>query len=187
MTLVKKTVTPKQLLAVQRNGRKSHGPRTEMGKRNSSLNALKDGTYAQVSPAHMQVLGEDPADFTKHLADLRQAFNPQDGVEEVLVAGIAQLYWRLGRLQRGEAGFLASRRRTLQADREWRSHLARRARESESGTTTVVLEGRINSPDCPAKFTDILGILNTLRKLHLRDGFTDDLSKSFDLIFGPAS
>jgi len=41
MSLFKKRVTPKQLLAVQRNGRKSHGPRMESGKRHSSLNAIR--------------------------------------------------------------------------------------------------------------------------------------------------
>ncbi len=184
MSLVKKKVTPKSLLAARTNGRKARGPRTELGKRNSSLNALKDGTYAQVSLAHMQALGEDPADFVKHLADLRQAFDPQDGVERVLVAGIAQLYWRLFRLQRGEAGFLASRKRSLQTEREWRAHLARRAHAHTFQNCATAVKGQANSPDCPDKFTEILEILNSVRQLHLRDGFIKDQSKTLKLIFG---
>ncbi|HLY60666.1 MAG TPA: hypothetical protein VKV95_07850 [Terriglobia bacterium] len=184
MGLVKKRVTPKQLLAVRRNGHKSRGPRTEFGKRHSSLNALKDGAYAQVSLAHMQALGEDPADFTKHLTSLRRAFDPQDGVEEVLVAGIAQLYWRLFRLHRGEAGFLASRRRNLQAEREWGTHLARRAHANTFQDCATAVRGLVNSPDCPAKFRHILSTLDTVRSNHLLNGFNGNDSRTFDLIFG---
>ena len=184
MSVVKKRVTPKQLLASQNNGRRSHGPRTELGKQKSSLNAIKDGAYAQVSLAHMQALGEDPDDYARHLAHLRLAFDPQDAIEEVLVAGIAQLYWRLFRLQRGEAGFLASRRRTLQADREWRAHLARRAHVNNFDDCATAVKGLVNSPDCPAKFSHILKTLNTVRDLHLLNGFVEGDSRTFDVIFG---
>jgi hypothetical protein len=132
----------------------------------------------------MQALGEDPADFAKLLESLRQAFDPQDGVEEVLVAGIAQLYWRLFRLHRGEAGFLASRRRSLQADREWRAHLARRAHVNTFQDCATAVRGLVNSPDCPDKFAHILGTLNTVRELHLLKGFSRDNSRTFDLVFG---
>ena len=184
MSLVQKKATPKLVLAAQRNGRKSRGPRTELGKRHSSLNALKQGAFAQVSLAHMQALGEDPADFAKLLESLRQAFDPQDGVEEVLVAGIAQLYWRLFRLHRGEAGFLASRRRSLQADREWRAHIARRAHVDTFKDCASAVKGLVNSPDCPAKFAHILDTLNTVRELHLLKGFRQDDSRTFQVIFG---
>jgi hypothetical protein len=184
MSLVQKKTTPKLLLAVQRNGRKTHGPRTELGKRHSSLNALKQGAFAQVTLTHMQALGEDPADFAKLLESLRQAFDPQDGLEDVLVAGIAQLYWRLFRLHRGEAGFLASRRRSLQADREWRAHLARRAHVNTFQDCTTAVQGLVNSPDCPAKFLHILKTLDTVRDNHLLNGFSGNDSRTFDLIFG---
>jgi hypothetical protein len=65
MSLVKKTVTPKQLLAVQSNGRKSRGPRTERGKTNSSRNSGKHLVLARVSPPSMKELGEDPEEFEK--------------------------------------------------------------------------------------------------------------------------
>jgi hypothetical protein len=184
MSLVQKKATPKLVLAAQRNGRQSRGPRTELGKRHSSLNALKQGAFAQVSLAHMQALGEDPGDFAKLLESLRQAFGPQDGLEDVLVAGIAQLYWRLFRLHRGEAGFLASRRRSLQADREWRAHIARRAHVDTFQDCATAVKGLLNSPDCPAKFLHILKTLDTLRANHLLNGFSGDDSRTFDLIFG---
>jgi hypothetical protein len=184
MSLIQKKTTPNLVLAAQRNGRKSRGPRTELGKRHSSLNALKQGAFAQVSSAHMQALGEEPADFAKLLDSLRQAFDPQDGVEDVLVAGIAQLYWRLFRLHRGEAGFLASRRRSLQSDREWRSHIARRAHVDTFQDCATAVKGLANSPDCPAKFLHILKTLDTVRRNHLLNGFSGDDSRTFEVIFG---
>ena len=186
MSLGQKKATPKLVLAAQTNGRKSRGPRTEAGKRHSSLNALKQGAFAQVSLAHMQALGEDPADFAKLLESLRQALDPQDGFEEILIAGIAQLNWRVLRAQRGEAGFLASRKRSFQLDREWNAHLANRARDGESGKTAILAGGRVNSVDCPAKFSEILRALNTVRENHLRDGFTLDQTGFLKLIFGPS-
>ena len=98
----------------------------------------------------------------------------------------AQLYWRVLRAQPGQAGFLASRKRSFQLDREWNVHLANRAREGASGTTAIVSGGSVNSVDCPAKFSEILRILNTVRELHLRDGFTYDQSGFLKLIFGPS-
>ncbi len=184
MGLVRKKVSQKLLAAMRSNGRKSRGPRTESGKRRSSLNAIQHGAFAQVSPAHMKALGEDPAEFAKHLAGLHRALDPQDGLEEVLVRGIAELYWRLFRLQRGEAGFLASRRRSLQADREWRAHLARRAHVHTFQDAATATQGLVNSPDCPAKFAHILNTLNTVRDLHLLNGFSATDSRTFDLIFG---
>ena len=106
MSLVKKKVTPKLLLAVQRNGRKSHGPKTEAGKQNSSLNAIGHGIFAKASLPHLQALGEDPAEFTRHFEAFSSAFSPLGGYEEVLVREIAVLHWRLERLKRAEAGLL---------------------------------------------------------------------------------
>lgn len=184
MSLIRKKLSPKLLAAVRSNGRKSRGPRTESGKRHSSLNALQHGAFAQVSPAHMKALGENFSDFAELLASLRQAFNPQDGFEELLIVGIAQLYWRVLRAHRGEAGFLASRKRSFQLDREWNAHLANRAREGASGRTAIVSGGHINSPDCPAKFSEILGILNTVRQNYLLDGLSGYQPGAFELIFG---
>jgi hypothetical protein len=206
MSLVKKKVTPKLLLAVQTNGHRSAGPRTAAGKNNSSMNAIKHGAFAQVGLPHMRALGEDPAEFARHLECFRSAFKPEDGYEEVLVKEIAVLHWRLERLKRGEAGFLASRMQNLQRDREWKAHLARRARIDAFRDYTafrelkdlrairadpksvhysdITPEGDMNSPESPEKYATILRTLTTSRDLFLRDGFDAIRASNLELVLG---
>lgn len=184
MSLVRKKVSQKLLAAVRSNGRKSRGPRTESGKRRSSLNAIQHGAFAQVSPAHMKALGENFSDFAELLASLREAFNPQDGHEEALVGDMAQIRWRLIRVDRAESGLLASRKQAFRIDREWKAHLARRARADTFQIDANLLKGEFNSPDCADKYSSILRTLKYLRDVHLLEGFKKDHSKTFELIFG---
>lgn len=206
MSLIRKKSTPKFVAAVQKNGHKSAGPRTAAGKNNCSLNAITHGAFAQVGLPHMQALGEDPAEFARHLESLRSAFKPGDGYEEVLVKEIAVLHWRLDRLKRGEAGFLASRMQNLQRDREWKAHLARRARvdafrdytafrelkdlrASRADPKSVhysgaIPEGDMNSPESPEKYATILRTLRTTRDLLLSNGFDAISATNLKLVLG---
>ncbi len=184
MGLVRKKVTPKLLAAVRTNGRKSRGPRTESGKRNSSLNAIQHGAFAQLSPAHMNALGENFSDFAQLLASLRAAFNPQDGHEQALVADMAQIRWKLIRLDRAESGLQASRKQAFRVEREWNSHLARRARADAFQIPASAIKGQFNSPDCADKYASILARLKFVRDLHALLGFKKDYLKTFELIFG---
>jgi hypothetical protein len=59
------------LLAANRaNSRESTGPQSELGKRNSSLNAGKHMVYATLAAASMKELGEDPAELEELRNDL---------------------------------------------------------------------------------------------------------------------
>lgn len=206
MSLIRKRATSKFVAAVQNNGRQSQGPRTDAGKRHSSLNAIKHGAFAQVGLPHMRALGENPEEFAQLLSSLVEAFAPQDGYEDVLVKEMAELHWRLSRLKRAEAGFLASRMQSLQRDRDWKAHLARRtrvdafrdytpgrklkdllARQADpsvvhySGTTP---EGDINSPDSPEKYAAILRRLKSTRDIFLLMGFKAIAPANLKLVFG---
>lgn len=194
------------LLAVQRNGRKSHGPKTETGKQNSSLNAIGHGIFAKASLPHLQALGEDPAEFTRHFEAFSSAFSPRDGYEEVLVREIAVLHWRLERLKRAEAGLLASRKHAFQKDREWKAHLGRRARIDAFREYTVARkykdllatkgdprtvhysgftpEGDMNSPDSPEKYAHILETLSTVRDVTSVRGLEAVQIDSLELVLG---
>jgi hypothetical protein len=206
MALFRKGSTPKLAAAVRKNGRKSHGPKTEAGKQNSSLNAIRHGAYAKVDLPHMQALGEDPALFQQHLEAICSAFTPQDGCEERLARDIAVDYWRLDRLRRAEAAFLASRMQNLQRDREWKAHLARRARidafrdytparelkdlmASRADPNAVHYsgghpEGEMNSPESPEKYAHIIGTLKTVRDVFLLKGFAGIPQGPFDMVLG---
>ena len=184
MGLVRKNVSEKLLAAVRSNGQKSRGPRTESGKRRSSLNAIQHGAFAQLSPAHMKALGESFADFAQLLASLREAFNPHDGHEEALVGDMAQIRWKLIRMNRAESGLLGSRKQAFRIDREWRAHLARRARADAFQIPANAGKGQVNSPDCAAKYASILATLRCVRDVHLLEGFKSDRREAFELIFG---
>lgn len=74
---------------------KSTGPRTPMGKRRSSLNALKHGLHAK-SPQALEVMAEEmQVSFEDILEDLKTHYHPMDPVEVQLVRRIARCLWRL--------------------------------------------------------------------------------------------
>ena len=80
-----------QLAANRLNGRKSRGPVTPEGKRNSSANSLRHGLYA-VSPV---IKGESPAAFARLLADLHATYSPSGAAEQLCVYHIAAAQWKL--------------------------------------------------------------------------------------------
>jgi hypothetical protein len=206
MALFRKRSTPRLAAAARRNGHKSHGPKTQSGKQNSSLNAIRHGGFAKVALPHMHALGEDPAEFERHLQGFLAAFNPQDGYEETLAGEIAEHHWRLRRLKRAEAAFLASRLQSLQRDREWKAHLARRARVDafrdypparepkdvlarRADSKAVHYsgfnpEGDMNSPESPQKYANIICTLKTLRDMFLLNGFEAVTPSKLEIVFG---
>jgi hypothetical protein len=88
----------KQIAANRRNALKSTGPRTSAGKARVGRNAVKHGILARtiLDAAH------DSASFASLLADLRQAFDPQDALDDQLVESVAVAYWRQQRVLRAE-------------------------------------------------------------------------------------
>jgi len=122
--------TPQLLAAARRNARRSTGPRSPAGKRNSKLNALKHGAYASAENQRqaMRALGEDPEKFEALVEELGSAFAPGDALMAQQVEDLAWLYWRRERLQRTLGGL---KQRALQ-DLEDRQ---RQRRQEMAGVT----------------------------------------------------
>ena len=79
----------------RKNAGRSTGPRTEEGKRRSSLNALRHGLTGQTV-----VLPEDDlAAYQKHCAQFHAELKPQGLLETKAVQTIADTYWRLDRIR----------------------------------------------------------------------------------------
>jgi hypothetical protein len=79
----------------RRNAARSTGPRSEEGKRRSSLNALRHGLTGQTV-----VLPEDDlAAYQKHCAQFHAELKPQGLLETKAVQTIADTYWRLDRIR----------------------------------------------------------------------------------------
>jgi hypothetical protein len=91
--------SPAQIAANRRNALKSTGPRTTAGKAVSSRNALRHGLRAR----RAVVPGEDPAEFERFRAELRDALAPADEREELLARAVAEAAWRRRRAWRAEA------------------------------------------------------------------------------------
>jgi hypothetical protein len=88
--------TPKQVAANRRNAEKSTGPKTARGKSRTRLNALKQGSHANLSvlPGEDAELYQGRLDaWTGHLA-------PLGPVEHYLVQRAVQISWQLDRADR---------------------------------------------------------------------------------------
>lgn len=103
----------------RREGGRPTGPRTKRGKARSRYNALKHGIFGRVV-LRGSALKESKADYLNLLASLRESFQPEGGVEELLVEKLAMLAWRKARAVRAEAALITKQTEFLREDREAR-------------------------------------------------------------------
>src|SRR5690348_2898589 len=94
--------TEAQVGANRQNARKSTGPRTAAGKVAVSQNALSHGLTAE----QIVLFDERPEELARFRAELRQALDPADEMEEQLAERITLCAWRLRRAARLEAGLV---------------------------------------------------------------------------------
>ena len=94
--------TEKQIAANQRNSRKSTGPKTQQGKRNSSANALLHGFTAK-----KHVLDcEDPHEFQRLTEAYASLYQPADEAAAEVVRQLVTAQWSLQRTRLIEKGLL---------------------------------------------------------------------------------
>ena len=91
--------TIKQINANRKNALLSKGPKTDLGKLNSSKNSLKHGLTAK-----QLVIGEDLMEFEKYRDHMIEALKPEGILEEQVVFKIIDVGFRLRRIGRIEAG-----------------------------------------------------------------------------------
>jgi len=91
----------KQIDANRRNALKSTGPKTDEGKAQSRMNALRHGlTAAQAVLPH-----EDEDDYEKLREGMLESYAPADPAELAVVEELANACWRLLRLHRVETRY----------------------------------------------------------------------------------
>jgi len=105
------TTSQKQLEANRKNALKG-GVKTAESTAITRYNALKHGLLAKEVVVTVGEGAEDPAEFDGLSQDLKDQFQPQGTLEEMLVEKIAVAYWRLRRAYRYEVGLI---RRELDA------------------------------------------------------------------------
>jgi len=91
--------TIKQINANRKNALLSKGPKTDLGKLNSSKNSLKHGLTAK-----QLVIGEDLKEFEKYRDHMIEELKPEGILEEQVVFKIIDVGFRLRRIGGIEAG-----------------------------------------------------------------------------------
>ena len=84
------------------NSQHSTGPKTESGKKKSSLNALRHGLTGQI----VVMPTEDLSAYQSHLKSLTDEYLPQGATEALLVQALADASWRLNRVAALETNLL---------------------------------------------------------------------------------
>lgn len=180
-----RALTSVEIETRRRNARKSTGPRTEAGKRRSSLNALKHGCYSVGESLRyaMEALGEDPEEFERLLRNLIAARRPADAVEMLLVEDIAVLVWKKARLDRAQAGTHA--RSLEQLEQERHRQMLQIGRDTSNNLQAEVLKtGLRGAKPSPAKFREMLSYLELLLHSVERKDFTQDPEPLLRLLYG---
>jgi hypothetical protein len=95
-------MTPSRTLTNQSNAKHSTGPKTQAGKKRSSLNALRHGLIGQL----VVMPDEDLAAYQRHLESFTGEYNPQGPTESHLVQVLADTSWRLNRVVALETNLL---------------------------------------------------------------------------------
>ena len=91
--------TIKQINANRKNALLSKGPKTDLGKLNSSKNSLKHGLTAK-----QLVIGEDLNEFEKYRDHMIEELKPEGILEEQVVFKIIEVGFRIRRIGGIEAG-----------------------------------------------------------------------------------
>jgi hypothetical protein len=86
------------------NAQHSTGPKTEAGKKQSSLNALRHGLTGQI----VVMPTEDLQAYQSHLKSFTDELNPSGAIEAHLVQALADTSWRLNRVAALETNLLTS-------------------------------------------------------------------------------
>jgi len=94
----KRPISARKLAANRANAQRSTGPRTAEGKAKSRLNAVTHGLTARFFPGVIQVGIAQWREFDAVLTDLRDYYQPQGALEELLLEKVTIEYIRYRRL-----------------------------------------------------------------------------------------
>jgi hypothetical protein len=99
-------LSPARLAANRANSQLSTGPKTEEGKANASLNAVKTALTGRT----VLLSSDDAAEYQRHIASYEKEFSPAGVEERCLVQSLADVSWRLNRIPALEMAIFAKGR-----------------------------------------------------------------------------
>jgi hypothetical protein len=112
-------ISQAKLEANRRNAKKSTGPRTQEGKRRSSLNAMKHALTARLP----LLPDENPRAFNDRMSHWMEYLKPRNGLEMTQVSRAAYCSWQLGRVERAQAARLCARALNEEDDKRHREEV----------------------------------------------------------------
>src|SRR5215471_11234392 len=92
-----------KIIANRENAQLSTGPRTEEGKRRSSLNAVRHGLTGRT----VVLPGEDALAYRNSVKSWYDEYQPKTTTEAQLVQTLADTAWRMNRIPAHQANLLA--------------------------------------------------------------------------------
>ena len=151
--------TIKQINANKKNALLSKGPKTNLGKLNSSKNSLKHGLTAK-----QLVIGENLKEFEQYRDQMIEALKPVGILQEQVVFKIIDVGFRLRRIGKIEAGIYNQEILHHEAD-EYKNKIAEKIvfKEEElvqSSDRSINLKGLAFARDC--KYGSAILKLNTI-------------------------
>ena len=151
--------TIKQINANKKNALLSKGPKTDLGKLNSSKNSLKHGLTAK-----QLVIGENLKEFEQYRDQMIEALKPVGILQEQLVFKIIDVGFRLRRIGKIEAGIYNQEILHYEAD-DYKNKLAEKIvfKDEElvqSSDRSINLKGLAFARDC--KYGSAILKLNTI-------------------------
>ena len=114
MLLVWFMISEQQQQANRANAQLSTGPKTQEGKKRSSLNALRHGLNSQA----VLLPNEDAIAFARHAKKCFDDLKPKGFLEEQLTQSLADLSWRINRMRNMETNLLAAACHALESNVE---------------------------------------------------------------------
>ena len=184
-TQKRRPLTPAQREARRRNGQKSKGPRTPMGKKIVSMNAVKHGMYSNPSIESMAVLQENPLEYVKLLAGLIGSFHPRNAAETILIEDIAHLQWQRRRNEVARGARIALAVQRLELERAELRRTTEKGASLDASEEEVKQKGLRGIAHSPAKYRDMLSVLSILTDLAKKKQF-GKATHYLNLLYGEA-
>jgi hypothetical protein len=183
MGLIDQETSLAQRTANRANSRLSTGPRTALGKTNSSRNLHKASTLPL--KFDLEELNEKPRQLEKLHRNLIESLEPRDAFEDTLVQSIALLQFRLRRLYRAEVGVITANKIHLRNQRRLKG-LHRAGVQQMEDPVIMATWGYAGLPNSPEKFQWVLLVLSTVRASVENDS-TDPADRGpFNLLYATA-
>jgi len=177
MGSIEKKVTHEAREANRLNSAASTGPVTEVGKKQSSMNALKHGRYAKRLDPVKRLLEDlsqaEDAEREALCADVIERYQPPDAFAEQQAEELAHLQFELLRLE-GVKQVIWQRERELLELEQRRRALRLKEEAAQPRYKEVCSRGLASQPDSPGNFREMLRILDLLTHpdLEVRDAWT---------------